>query len=97
MPETIEHLASFIHLLPNESIPAQHLKLANHNNYALYDRMIWKFHLIPSEYRDILALNLSCKIKYPDLKEKLLNACGSGFVSPDVLQQIKYNLDKFSN
>lgn len=61
MPGTIEHLASFIHLLPHEHIPAQHLKLANIDNYDLQDRMLYKFHFLPKEYVDILALNLSYK------------------------------------
>lgn len=92
LPSTIEHLASFIHLLPNDNIPAQHLKLANEDNDALYDRMIWKFHFLPREYYDILALNLSYKIKNPVLQQKLLNMtllC----TSADVYEQIKYNIE----
>lgn len=91
-PDTIEHLASFIHLLPHENIPAQHLKLANIENYELHDRMLYKFHFLPDEYKDILALNLSYKIKHPALKEKLLLISHQG-VSEDVRSQIQYNIE----
>lgn len=92
MPGTIEHLASFIHLLSHEHIPAQHLKLANIDNYDLQDRMLYKFHFLPKEYVDILALNLSYKIKHPVLKEKLMLICKNK-VSEDLQAQIQYNIE----
>lgn len=95
LPTTIEHLASFVHLLPNDNIPAQHLKLANKDNYALYDRMIWKFHFLPKEYSDILALNLSYKIKDPVLQQKFLNKVEL-CTSKEIFSQIKYNIEHLS-
>lgn len=70
-PETIEHLASFVHLLPRTIIPKQHALLANIDNYALHERLLYKFAHIPSEYQDKLALDLSKKIKHHDLQDRL--------------------------
>ncbi len=94
LPETIEHLASFVHLLPHEIIPAQHLKLANIDNYALQDRLLWKFSFLPKEYQDILALNLSLKITNPELQEKLLNA--SHGLDGNTIAQIKFNIENIN-
>ncbi len=76
LPDTIEHLASFVHLLPHDIIPAQHLKLANIDNFALQDRLLYKFPMLPQEYQGILLLNLAQKIKHPLLQEKLHNLQG---------------------
>jgi len=92
LPETIEHLASFVHLLPHEVIPAQHMKLANIDNYALQDRLLWKFNFIPDEYKDILAINMSLKVKNPELQEKMLSSFGT--LKQETLEQVKFNLDK---
>ena len=70
-PETIEHLASFVHLLPRTIIPKQHALLANIDNYALHERLLYKFAHIPSEYQDKLAIDLSKKIKHHDLQDRL--------------------------
>lgn len=73
MPETIEHLASFVHLLPHDQIPIHYKKLAKIDNYALHDRMLWKFAFIPSEYQKELGLVLRENIKHPELIKKMEN------------------------
>lgn len=78
MPETIEHLASFVHLLPHEEIPTHYIKLAQINNYALHDRMLWKFTFLPAEYQPALRHVLAHNIKHPDLIKKMND---SGFLS----------------
>lgn len=94
LPETIEHLASFVHLLPHEVIPAQHMKLANIDNFALQDRLLWKFMALPKEYQDILALNLSLKIKNPILQEKLLDT--AELLNPKIRAQIRFCVDNIN-
>lgn len=71
MPETIEHLASFVHLLPHEQIPVHYKKLAEIDNFALHDRMLWKFSFIPKEYQDELRQVLIQNIKHPELIKKM--------------------------
>ncbi len=77
MPETIEHLASFVHLLPRNKIKQQYIKLSNIDNYALQDRLIWKLNWLYGEYRPYAIVKLATKVKDPYLQERLLNAANS--------------------
>lgn len=62
MPETIEHLASFVHLLPHGRIKEQYGKLSDIDNYALQDRLIWKFNMLPNEFKEFALSKLTEKI-----------------------------------
>ena len=74
MPETIEHLASFIHLLPKDKIKEQYDKLVSIDNYALHDRLIWKMTLLPREFVPYAALKLADNVKDSYLQERLLSS-----------------------
>ena len=91
-PETIEHLASFIHLLPQEKIKEQYDKLASIDNYALQDRLIWKMTLLPKKFIPYAALKLSEKVKNPYLQERLLNSIISA--DDDFIVNIKKKLSE---
>lgn len=91
-PETIEHLASFIHLLPQDKIKEQYDKLASIDNYALQDRLIWKMTLLPKKFIPYAALKLSEKVKNPYLQERLLNSIISA--DDDFIVNIKKKLSE---
>lgn len=86
LPETVEHLASFVHLLPLNKIKQQYTKLTNIQNYALQDRLIWKFSYLPSEYQDYAALKLANKIVDPYLKTKMASVANC--LSPDTKEEV---------
>ena len=72
MPETIEHLASFVHLLPANRVKMQYRKLTNIRNEALQERLLWKFNFLTEEMQEYAAVRLAETITAPDLQEKLL-------------------------
>ena len=71
-PETVEHLASFVHLLPANKVKQQYRKLTNIRNEALQERLLWKYNFLTPEMQDYAALRLSETITNPDLQENLL-------------------------
>ncbi len=72
-PETIEHLASFLHLLPEGKINEQYKKLSSIKNYALQERLLYKFSLLPNSHREFAMKQLKKNITNPELLEKLNN------------------------
>lgn len=72
-PETIEHLASFLHLLPAGKINEQYKKLSSIKNYALQERLLYKFSLLPTAHREFAMTQLKKNITNPELIEKLKN------------------------
>ena len=90
MPETIEHLASFVHLLPQDKIFEQYVKLTDIDNYALQDRLIWKLSFLPNELRHYALIRLADKVKAPKLQERLLAAAGT----PKQRMELEYILNE---
>ena len=77
LPETIEHLASFVHLLPRNKIKQQYIKLSNIQNPALQERLLWKISFLEKEIKDYAIIKLAYKIKEPELRERLINVAKS--------------------
>ncbi len=77
LPETIEHLASFIHLLPDEKIKEQYIKLTHIKNPALQERLIWKLTFLPKELQDFALIKLADSITDPVLQKRLLRISSS--------------------
>ena len=88
MPETVEHLASFVHLLPRNKIKQQYIKLTNIDNYALQDRLIWKLNMLPPELVPYAIWRLAGKVKAPDLQERLLEAA-QNISTPEFYDEIQ--------
>lgn len=72
MPETVEHLASFVHLLPKNKMKQQYIKISNIENPALQERLLWKMNYLDREMQEYAIVKLSNKIKDKDLAESLI-------------------------
>ena len=77
LPETVEHLASFVHLLPRNKVKQQYIKLTNIQNSALQERLLWKIGLLDPEIKDYAIIKLAHKIKDEELQKRLLKIAGS--------------------
>ncbi len=73
MPSTVEHLASFVHLLPANKIRQQYRKICNIENESLQERLLWKIGYLPTDIQEYAIRRLSEKINNPLLEEKLLS------------------------
>ena len=73
VPETVEHLASFVHLLPTNKVKQQYRKLTNIRNEALQERLLWKFSFLTPEMQEYAAIRLAETITDPDLQENLIS------------------------
>ena len=71
LPESIEHLASFVHLLPKDKFRDYYLRLARINNTDLHDRMIYKLPNVENENKEFAFVTLYNNIKDDDLRKKL--------------------------
>lgn len=77
LPETIEHLASFVHLLPRADIPMHYEKLVKMDNEALHERLLYTLMRVPASFKDDAVKLLKQYVKEPNLREiyaDLLNA-----------------------
>lgn len=72
MPSTVEHLASFVYLLPENKVKQQYRKISNIQNPALQERLLWKYGQLSKEMQEYAALRLSEKIEDKDLQDDLL-------------------------
>ena len=72
LPDAVEHLASFVHLLPENKVKQQYRKISNIQNTALQERLLWKFGCLSQEMKEYALLLLSQKIEDLDLQKKLL-------------------------
>jgi len=72
MPNTVEHLASFVYLLPENRLKQQYRKITNIQNSALQERLLWKFGQLSLDMQKYAALRLSEKIEDYELQEELL-------------------------
>lgn len=95
IPETIEHLASFVHLLPQDKILQQYTKLAHIKNEALQERLLWKMGFLSKEMQKYAIFKLSLKIDDPKLQERLLN--GARSQDEKFYYEIKQILDERNN
>lgn len=71
-PESIEHLASFLHLLPKDKFKSYYKRLAQIDNHDLHDRMIYKLSFVETKNQPWAIAVLANNIKSRDLEERLL-------------------------
>ena len=76
-PETVEHLASFVHLLPRNKVKQQYIKLTNFINPALQERLLWKLSFLEKDIKDYAIIKLAHKIENEELRERLINIAKS--------------------
>ena len=74
LPESIEHLASFVHLLPREDFKEYYKKLADTDNEALLERLIYKFPFLPAKEYNYCVFEVAKNVKDEELKENILNS-----------------------
>lgn len=86
-PETIEHLASFVHLLPTNKIKQQYIKISNIQNYALQERLLYKLNYLKGDMGTYAIMKLAHKIKDKELQERLLR------ITKNISEE-KYNIVK---
>ncbi len=88
-PDSIEHLASFLHLLPHKQFRPYYERLAKIDNYALHDRLIYKLDFVQNE--DLLfaikSIFGNLKASESALKEKLM--IHAFRLSPEELESVK--------
>lgn len=70
LPEAIEHLASFVHLLPKENIPRQYTKLVKIENESLHERLLYTLVRIPEFFKEDAKILLRKYVKEPKLLEQ---------------------------
>lgn len=70
-PDTIEHLASFLHLLPKENFKPYYRRLARIQNDDLHDRMIYKFSNVDRENHFFVLKQLSRNVRNEKLKQQV--------------------------
>ena len=93
VPETVEHLASFVHLLPANKVKQQYRKLTNIRNEALQERLLWKFNFLTPEMKTYAGLRLSETITNPELRESLLEKF-KGSKDREMYEEILRNFEK---
>ena len=96
-PETVEHLASFVHLLPANKVKQQYRKLTNIRNEALQERLLWKFNFLTPEMKEYAALRLAETITDPDLQNNLLERFkfrDNEAIYQEILSRIEANKEK---
>ncbi len=77
MPSTVEHLASFIHLLPKDKIVQQYETITNIKNIELQERLLWKFAYLPKDLQPYAIRRLASTVENPAIKEKVLSVAKS--------------------
>lgn len=87
-PDSIEHLASFLHLLPEEQFRPYYERLAKIDNYALHDRLIYKLNFVKKEDLMFAIKNIAINLNDSDtsLKKRLLISTA---VSEDKIKEIE--------
>ena len=72
MPSTVEHLASFVHLLPANKLKQQYRKITNIKIPELQERLLWKFSYLPQDMQPYAVKRLAEVVEEPGIKEKVL-------------------------
>ncbi len=75
LPDSIEHLASFVHLLPKENFRSYYRRLSEIDNEALQDRLIYKLSNVPKTEDFYARKKLAARVKTPRLQKRLLESC----------------------
>lgn len=73
MPSTVEHLASFVHLLPANKLKQQYRKITNINNKELQERLMWKFGYLSEEMQLYAIRRLAAVVESAELKDRVLS------------------------
>jgi hypothetical protein len=73
LPESIEHLASFVHLLPEENFRAYYKRLATTQNFDLQDRLVYKLSNVSNENRKYVCNLLLDNVTDERLRAKILS------------------------
>lgn len=95
-PESIEHLASFLHLLPKDQFRPYYKRLVKNDNSALLDRLIYKLSNVEPENRYFAIKRIAKNVKDIDLKKKLL--INASALPPEKLEKIEKIIDlKYSD
>lgn len=69
-PEAVEHLASFVHLLPSQHIPRQYETLVKMNNESLHERLLYTLVRVPDFFTDEAKVLLKKYVTEPNLREQ---------------------------
>lgn len=69
LPEAMEHLASFVHLLPKENIPRQYEKLVKMDNPLLHERLLYTYNRLPQFYASEAKKLLQQNVTDPELHQ----------------------------
>lgn len=72
IPTTIEHLASFVHLLPEDKIKEQYMTLTHIKNPLLQERLIWKLNYLPKDMMNFAAIKLANAVEDKTLIKRLV-------------------------
>ena len=75
-PDAMEHLASFVHLLPPQKIPMQYTKLVKIENEALHERLLYTLVRIPEFFVEDAKILLRQYVKEPKLLEQYKDILG---------------------
>jgi hypothetical protein len=73
LPESIEHLASFVHLLPRDDFRAYYKRLATTENYDLQDRLVYKLSNVDREDKKFVCNLLLENITDERLRAKIIS------------------------
>lgn len=92
MPSTVEHLASFVDLLPENKVKQQYRKITNIQNSALQERLLWKFGQLSEEMKPYALVRLSEKTLDPELQEDILKK--AEFFSEELYQTVLKNIEE---
>ncbi len=92
LPSTIEHLASFVALLPKEKFKESYSALAGLKNSAVHDRMIHKFHKIAKNNHIFALTEIASNITNPDLRNHFISSCTT--LPKEITEELIAILDK---
>lgn len=83
-PEASEHLASFVHLLPDKHFRSNYQTLAQMHNSTMHDRLIYKIPNIPKEHYNFAMEQLTRNVQDEKLLKKLINIISE---DPDLMKK----------
>mgnify|MGYP003306634486 CR=1 FL=1 len=91
-PDTVEHLASYVDLLPKRVLKKQYTKLTNINNEALFERLLYKFCFLPEDFRGYALIKIAQKVEGDMFKDDIIKL--ANFAGPEAKAFIeqKYNI-----
>lgn len=95
LPTTVEHLASFVHLLPMDKIKEQYLTLTYIQNPLLQERLMWKMDFLPKDFQNFAMIKLANAIKDKTTMSKLID-CSQTYPEEikKYVKECAHNLDK---